>query len=94
MKVSRHTDPATCITIADRLAYSAMIRDWTLEIANDWSAPPDASGAVPLPNPAMPWTSGEWGQYYLDAENANERVLKRENKRQKNRALYAKLPKE
>jgi hypothetical protein len=94
-QITRDTPPESCVTIADRLAYSEMIRDWNLQIADGWmtSAPSD-SGAVPLPNPAMPWTSGDWAAFYLDSQRTKERIEKREERREKNRALYQRPPKD
>jgi hypothetical protein len=94
VKMPRDTDPASCVTIAEKFAYSQMIREWTEEIAADWGAPPEASGAIPMPDPRYPWTSDEWAGHHLDAERAKARILRREERRQKNRLLYAKSPKD
>jgi hypothetical protein len=93
MKVTRSTNPADCVTLADRMAYSEMIKEWWAEIAEDFCAI-TRFNEVPEPSMDMPWTSGDWAEAQTKSQRLKQALEAREARRAKNRALYATPPKD
>jgi hypothetical protein len=76
-KVEAPDDPAACITIAQKVAYSMMVRAKFEALADDpWSAPSDLGVLMdPYPHdPAMPWTHPEWAEEWARQERARRAI--------------------
>jgi hypothetical protein len=84
-----------CITIADKIAFSLMVRaKWEALNDDPWSPPSDIHAIIDTyHDPDCPWSEPEWASRYVRSEEEKARALRaveREGKRKLNRKLYGK----
>ena len=84
-----------CVTLADKVAFSLMVREaWEALADNPWSVPSDLHEVIDrYDDPDCPWSRPDWASYYSRAQEEKERALRtveRAERRQANRRLYGK----
>ena len=85
-----------CVTLADKIAFSLMVRaKFDALRDNPWSCPSDIHAILDAyDDPDCAWSHPEWAWYYSRAQEEKARVLRsiaRDEKRQANRRLYGKI---
>jgi hypothetical protein len=87
-----------CVTLADKIAFSLMVRSKIEALQGDpWAGPEQFSDLwdqYGTDYESYPWCHPEWAANYARAEEEKERVLRsvaRDEKRQANRRLYGKI---
>ena len=87
-----------CVTLADKIAFSLMVRARYEALQGDpWAGPEQLSALMDEyhdPDGNFPWSHPEWAASYARAEEEKARVLRsigRDQKREANRKLYGKI---
>jgi hypothetical protein len=86
-----------CVTIADKVAFSLMVREKFEALRGEpWAGPAEFSALMDEyeEDNAFPWAHPEWAANYARAEEEKARILRsiaRDEKRQVNRRLYGKI---
>ena len=76
-----------CVTIADKVAFSLMVRSkYDALNADPWSAPSDIDAIMDrYADPNCPWSHPEWAKSYADSEREKLKLKK---------LIYGKQPKQ